>query len=349
MKKILYKDLSDNQQRYINDKNAQLSLNNVSLKVIGAIFSGNESISHSKAVVFCEEHCDCSLFGNPYTPTFSNLRLINNTGCTKCSGKYKDTKEEASATAIAALNANGCKFLGFIDEIYEGRKSKLNYLTRCCKEIKEITLNQAINGKVGCKTCNHKAAARLKCKTGGDILKSIKERFPEASIQWEIDPKKKYRGNDVIDGFCNRHKSLVTKQIVKLYQSSTLSPCAKCSKEIQNQNQKFTIVEQEVRIANALKRYPNLDFHLEHIDEGNNTRIALYCKLHKQSFTARIGNILSGKANCKHCAFNSHHLNDLLNENNPSVFFNPRTFYIVHFTSYISVTNRQEKSGLKLV
>ena len=88
------------------------------IKVLG--FVGGYKNNLAKCIMHCEEHGNGNDWGNPWNPTFVDLKSGNS--CPKCSGMYVRTEKEALYSVNNEINKK-IKVLGFINK-YKGARTR---------------------------------------------------------------------------------------------------------------------------------------------------------------------------------------------------------------------------------
>ena len=94
--------------------------------------------------------CECIIDGFKWTPKISTL-LSKGTGCPKCGGTLKTTKEDALSKCINVCEQEGYTPIGFVGE-HENAYSRFEYI---CKEhgIQNISYHNFVNRGRRCRSC----------------------------------------------------------------------------------------------------------------------------------------------------------------------------------------------------
>ncbi|WP_299020931.1 hypothetical protein [uncultured Photobacterium sp.] len=324
-----YSEFDDKERKYFDSKNQMLKDNNVELTIIGYIPVPGKAKSHCAVVFDCPTHGDTSKFGNPYTPMVSNLGKLHDCGCNKCSGKYSPSKDEVRAEIAENIHPNR-EFLGFVGE-YKNRASEVMVRCRLCGEEKPTSILSVIQGK-GCKQCETVNASKRKGITGRELKQVLQHQYghlPDLFFE-DIGDDDKYQNDYLMQFTCKRHKITDKKKVLYLRQNRyRRGPCPECCREAKIEHQTYSYEEQYQRISEVLQHCP-WQFSLPNVDEGNNSRVDLFCRFHNYPFDGRIGNILQHKFGCKYCGYDRHHLKQLLLRGNLDALYSPREFYKIH-------------------
>ncbi|MDK9782208.1 hypothetical protein KIT90_12535 [Vibrio sp. B172a] len=346
VKKIPY-----SHQERVKELNNIFHKENIPIQIISIEYLTEKpnSLSHARVALVCNYHGVTLDFDNPYTPTFDNLKKKTSNkknkfnGCNKCSGKYHRTEKETVELLQSSLANKKAAFVRFYG-MDVGCKGKFIYKCLQCNNLSDpVSINAGINGKAGCKKCTLEKIWKPKLAIGEDVKLFLDSRFGEKKFHWLIDLKKNYKGDDLVSGICLKHQKMVTKKLRSLRHRFTYSPCQKCSEEHKVEKMTLEFEEQENRIKNALADRPWIKYKLEHVDRGNETRIELYCTMHCYPFSAKISNVVHGKANCKLCGNNTHHLSQIMRQSSVDFLRKRQTLYSLEF-----VNNKTQQSWYKI-